>query len=64
MTATVKRGFVGGVPTVYWASCEECSWWSDNGANYCRSEDEARRKADRHNSRKHPKQKENDDEPS
>ena len=54
MPASVKRGFVGGIPEVFWASCHECWWWSDDGSNFCRSRDEAERKADGHNRREHP----------
>lgn len=54
MAASVKKGFVGGIPEVFWASCHDCSWWSDDdGGNFCRTREEAERKAEGHNRRKH-----------
>jgi hypothetical protein len=54
MPATVKKGFVGGIPEVFWASCHDCWWWSDDSGNFCRSREEAERQADGHNRLKHP----------
>ncbi len=53
MSAEVRKGYVGGAPTVWWASCHSCDWWNPADGSYARSAEQAQKACDRHNAAKH-----------